>query len=366
MKISFILSSLWLSGGVRDVLEHANRLVERNHQINFVIPWGTFDPDIGKEINPSIHVIQARISHPVTKTSLTMFEKLILSWKLAAMTPSSDVIISTQTPTTIAGFISSKILRRGKLAWYFQDYIEMFEDKPVEKWLLKNALRWHDIALVLSQDSKEELKRYVPEKKVIISGAGVSHAHLFKPVTIPNDRDKSKRRNILYLGDMRPRKGLSDFLEATGLVHKQIPDIHLWIVSKEECHIQTTLPFTYIFRPPRVELARLFATCDVYVASSWWESFGFPPLEAMASGAPVVMTDSRGGAEYARDGINCLLTRPRDPVALAAAIIRILEDPELEMQLRKNGPVIAAEFSWDKATDRFENALTTLMNPTLG
>jgi glycosyltransferase involved in cell wall biosynthesis len=80
----------------------------------------------------------------------------------------------------------------------------------------------------------------------------------------------------------------------------------------------------------------------------------------MASGAPVVMTDSRGVREYALPDVNCLLTPPHNPQALADAIIKVLEDPLLASRLRENGPPTAGKFTWDSAVDRFEAALNQL------
>jgi glycosyltransferase involved in cell wall biosynthesis len=156
---------------------------------------------------------------------------------------------------------------------------------------------------------------------------------------------------------MRPRKGLQDFLAAIKIVYQHMPNLELWIVSKEDCQIETPIPFQFIYRPSRNRLAELYASCDLFVLTSWWESFGLPPLEAMACGAPVVLTDSRGVREYARHGENCLMVPPRKPEAVARAIQRVLTDPALTKRLRQNGPPTAAKFTWHKAVDRFEQAV---------
>ncbi len=362
MKIAFILSSLWLSGGVRDIVEHTNRLMQCGHTVSIVIPFGTFDRDMAAEIDPRVAILQAKANRSITSPKVNLLEKALLSWSLAWNTPRSDVIISTHSTTTIAGFLAAHVLRKGRPVWYYQDYLEMFLDRPLESWLVKHALRWHAKALVLSHDSKAELERYTPGKEVVVTGAGLSHAEFYHPLPAEERRqlNDGRKRYVLFLGDMRPRKGLYDFLEAARLALREIPDLHLWIVSKEDCNIQSDLPFEYIYRPSRRDLARLYASCDLYVAASWWESFGFPPLEAMACGAPVVMTDSRGGREYAQPGENCLMTPPRDPAALAEAMLQVLRDERLAARLRQNGPLTAANFTWEAATDRFEAALQGL------
>ena len=362
MIISFILSSLWLSGGVRNVVEISNRFVQRGHSIIVIIPFGTYDRDVANEIDPKVNIVQARINRPVITSNISSLEKALLSVSLAWNTPRSDVIISTQTTTTIAGLIAAHLFRKGKLVWYYQDYLEMFLDKPIESWLLQHALKWHRKALVVSHSAKTELERYTSGKEVVVISTGLSHAQFFQPLS-PKERrciNGQFKRYILFLGDMRPRKGLYDFMEAAGMVMQEIPNIHLWIVSKENCNIQSVLPFEYIYRPSRLELARLYASCDLFVSASWWESFGFPPLEAMACGAPVVTTDSRGVRDYAHPGENCLMVPPCNPNALAEAMIEVLQNENLAEKFRRNGPITASSFSWDAATDRFEAALKSL------
>lgn len=355
MKLSFILSSLRLSGGVRCIVENANRLVARGHQVCLVTPGGTLDPDVLREINPGVRikeVKEAGVGH------MTLLRMLRLTIALAASVPPSDFVISTQSPTTAAGFVAAKILRRGRPVWYYQDYLEMFLDRPIIKFLLKNALRWHDCALVVSEYCKEELHHYVPGKRIFVVSEGLSHTEYFQPYNwAERQAHQQEQQTILFLGDMRPRKGWFDFFSAMRIVHQKYPNTLLWIVSKDPCDLPEDLPHKFIYRPTRKDLAHLYATCDVFVSASWWESFGIPPLEAMACGAPVVMTDSRGGRDYARPGENCLMVSPRDPESLANAVMQVLQDSQLAERLREKGPIMAGQFTWEVAFDRFENAL---------
>jgi glycosyltransferase involved in cell wall biosynthesis len=94
----------------------------------------------------------------------------------------------------------------------------------------------------------------------------------------------------------------------------------------------------------------LLAAATVYAFPSIYEGFGLPPIEAMAAGVPVVA--SRAGAlpEVCRDGAD--LVEPRDPEGLAAALARVVGDPEHRAALVERGRRVAASYDWERASDR--------------
>jgi glycosyltransferase involved in cell wall biosynthesis len=359
MKISFILSSLRLSGGVRVIIQYANRLVDRGHEISFIVPKGTLDPDIAAEIDPNIKILQSKSK---LVNQMNPIQLGWLTWQMAWAIPLSDIIIATHTPTTAVSLIAGKLLNRGKIIWTYFDYREMFDNRPVENWLLKHALRWHALTLTISDACVNELHTYSAGNVVNI-GLGLDTQSTF----IPREEDRihsnpKGKKKVLYVGDSRPRKGLADFLAAMEKVIAVEENLEMWIVSKEKLHVESRVPSVFYYRPTDAELAGLYARCDLFVSSSWYEGFGLPPLEAMACGAPTVITDSRGIREFAVDGVNCLLVKPKNPDLLAEAILTILSRPELADKFRVNGPVTASRFSWDQATDRFEAAILAVYN----
>ncbi len=358
MHLTFILSSLQLSGGVRVVIQYSNRLAQRGHRITLVAPGGIVDADVAAMIDPAIRIVQPT-SH------LTQGENPIhlvqLAWLMARITPRSDVIISTHTPTTAVSFMACKCMRKGKAAWFYQDYPEMFDGRPIERFLQRNAMRWHDLALTVSAACAQNLQPAKPNRVVIVGeGLDLDRYHAI-PNTSKADIGDADKKVVLFLGDSRPRKGMQDFLAAAKEVFASQPDLVLWMVSKEETRAATEVPSKYFIRPTDAELARLYSACDVFVSASWYEGFGLPPLEAMACGAPVVTTDSRGVREYAIDSENCLMVPIRNPSRMAGAILTLLSNPTLAMQFRKNGPLVAQRFNWETATDRFEVALMGLL-----
>ncbi len=354
MDITFLLSSLWLSGGVKVVVEYANRLTIRGHHITFVLPGGAADPQILESIDPAVKIIA---TNSKLDKNAGKFGLLRMSWEMAIAVPKSHVIVATHTPTTAVSFLASRLLGRGKCIWYYMDYMEMFDKRPVERWLLRSALRWHSLAVTFSDACIQELNSYCPGR-VINIGLGLDTKKTFHPKYSQEFKDLSGGRKIIFfLGDTRPRKGMADFLSAMEIVYRKDQNIVLWIASKEMVTLQTVVPYELFIHPSDEELARIYSACDVYVSASWYEGFGLPPLESMACGAAVVTTDARGNQEYARDGENCLLVPIKNPQALANAIYKLLSDPVLMEKLKSNGPGTASRYDWDIATNRFEEVL---------
>ena len=92
-----------------------------------------------------------------------------------------------------------------------------------------------------------------------------------------------------------------------------------------------------VFAGERRDVPRLMAACDVFVLASLWEGFGLVFAEAMAAGRPVVGTNVSAVPEVVADGETGLLVPPRDPRALAAALLRLLGDPEERRRMGRNG-----------------------------
>ncbi len=105
-------------------------------------------------------------------------------------------------------------------------------------------------------------------------------------------------------------------------------------------------------------LGREYAAARVFAVGSWFEGFCQPGLEALACGTPLVTTDNGGCREYAIDGETALVVPPRDPPAMAAAVRRLLDDAELAARLSANGlEVVEQDFDWERRTDEFAEVL---------
>ena len=101
---------------------------------------------------------------------------------------------------------------------------------------------------------------------------------------------------------------------------------------------------------PDQTLAVLYRLAGVFVFPSLYEGFGLPPLEAMASGTPVITSNVSSLPEVVGDA--AVLIDPYDPEAIADAMRRVLSDTDLSQELSLRGLERARHFSWDRSIGR--------------
>ena len=83
-----------------------------------------------------------------------------------------------------------------------------------------------------------------------------------------------------------------------------------------------------------------------------------PPLEAMASGASVIVSDIPGTLEYANNEMNCLVSNNNDPISITNNINRLLDDENLRAKLYNNAKKTANEYKWNKVIEKLRTVLS--------
>jgi glycosyltransferase involved in cell wall biosynthesis len=103
-------------------------------------------------------------------------------------------------------------------------------------------------------------------------------------------------------------------------------------------------------------LLRAYQTASVLVLASNYEGFGLPVVEAMACGTPVICSNVSSLPEVAGDA--AVLVPPRDPAALAAAMVGVLNEPVRWQDLSERGLARAKSFTWARSAEIHLNAMT--------
>lgn len=150
-------------------------------------------------------------------------------------------------------------------------------------------------------------------------------------------------RYLLHLASDDPRDNTAAVLDAYARVRERVPV--LLVVAGALSAPPARAGVEYRGRVPDDELIRLYRGASAYVDATLYEGFGYQPLEAMACGAPVVASNRSSIPEVVGDA--GLLAEP-EPDALAAAVLRVLEEPGLAEELRGRGLERARTFTWER------------------
>jgi glycosyltransferase involved in cell wall biosynthesis len=183
---------------------------------------------------------------------------------------------------------------------------------------------------------------------------------------IPNGIDHSKWRILSPINDRPPRvammyqphlsKGAKDGIEALELCRREFSSLRAVVFGKTPR--PTDLPdwIDYHQDPPAdVLLGRIYNGSTIYLCPSWTEGWHLPPAEAMACGCAVVSTDIGGVRDYAHHEVTALLAPPRNPEALARALIRLLSDDPYRIGIAEAGHKYIRQFTWERSTDLLES-----------
>jgi glycosyltransferase involved in cell wall biosynthesis len=174
---------------------------------------------------------------------------------------------------------------------------------------------------------------------------------------------------IVSVANFKPFKGHQHLLRAAALVRLRAPDARFVLVGvgpeeprMKELAAELVLDGSVVFAGFREDAPRLMAAADVFVLPSEHEGFPIALLEAMALGRAVVATNVDGIPEAARDGVDAVLVGPRNPDALAAAIVTLLEDPLLRDRLGFAARRRAATFDIRKTVARIEEVYEEVLS----
>lgn len=212
--------------------------------------------------------------------------------------------------------------------------------------------------ITLSNAAREDIRRMLGIAASKISVIPLAADPSFRPcaageIALMRERLDLPDRYVLYVGSNKPHKNLGRLVRAWAGVGT---DASLVIAGHWDSRYPEAkrlvedlgLRDRVLFRQdvPSDDLPALVAGARVFVFPSVYEGFGLPPLEAMASGTPVICAQVSSLPELV-DGA-ALLFDPLDVDAIAAALSRALEDAALRDHLRMKGLARAQSFSWER------------------
>ena len=188
---------------------------------------------------------------------------------------------------------------------------------------------------------------------------GVDHG-VYKPT-----RETERRSDTVavYARRSTPRRAVPLALLALAELHRRRSDLRL-VLFGEEHPMRTSFPYRHAGILPEPELARLYSEATVGVSLSL-TNYSRVSQEMMACGLPCVELDTPS-VRAALGGGDALTLAPQDPLGLADAIERLLDDPDLRARRGEAGRRLVADRTWDRAGEQFERCLREAVSEAAG
>jgi len=348
MRINFILPFKSLSGGIKVVLEYANRLSERGHQVTVVYPILPFRLH-DRLLKAAYWRAHGFLANLVRGNRIDWFalraELRGVPLIIDRFIPDADAVVATSWPTaySVAALEKSK----GQKFYFIQGY-EIWQGlsaKVDQSYCL--PLRQIVIASWLEDLMKVRFKGNVVA--LIINGVDLkTFYNLEKVFNFP--------RRILMMYSRYWWKGFTDGLKAFQIAHEAHPDIRLVLFGLEKGR-DVPANAEFYRRPRQDDLRRLYSSSDIFLSPSRTEGCGLTPMEAMACKCAVVATNVGGIPDYAVNGETVLAVEAGNVGAMAQALVTLLDDPVKLRQISLEGFKHISQFTWEKATDKFEAVL---------
>jgi glycosyltransferase involved in cell wall biosynthesis len=232
---------------------------------------------------------------------------------------------------------------------------------------LWTAAHKSDRIFTVSEQSKRDILKFfnVPPDKIVVTPNAIDDRFGIQPsgdlVRQTRERYQLSNSYILYVGNIKPHKNLERLIEAFDYVRSQgRSELELLIIGDEISKLQTLRRAVHKYglhryvrfhgHVPDQTLAVLYRLASVFVFPSLYEGFGLPPLEAMASGTPVVTSNVSSLPEVVGDA--AVLVDPHSAGAIAEGILQVLRSAHLRAQLREKGYARVKEYSWMRSVER--------------
>ena len=255
-----------------------------------------------------------------------------------------------------------------------------WKTRLAERLMLPRAAKKAVHILAISEFTKKELIQYLdlPESKITVMPLAAGNE--FRPATAVDqktwpairDRYQLPADFLLFVGTLEPRKNIAGLLNAYHALSKELKDRYPlllvgrsgWLAEPIETMINKLgeeETIRHIGSVTPAELPAFYQQATAFVYPSFYEGFGMPPLEAMASGCPVITSNVASLPEVV--GQAALQIDPNKSDELTAALAKFLTDTKLQQELRAAGLQQAEKFSWKQSAEIADRVITKSLSP---
>ena len=241
--------------------------------------------------------------------------------------------------------------------------------------VVPEAVAAADVVCTVSNEVSRTLIKHfaTPREKLTVIPNGVSpfFRRITDPIILEATRHKFglKHPFVLGVGTLEPRKNHFGLIKAFYAAQKRKKGPAMlalaggkgWLYEETQSlveQLRLEKKVRFLGRVSDLELIALYSMADVFAFPSFAEGFGVPPLEAMACGAPVITSNTSSLPEVVGDA--GLLVDPHNTGELAQAMLRVLENPPLQEELRQKGYERVKQFTWQESARKMLNVYRKL------
>jgi len=196
------------------------------------------------------------------------------------------------------------------------------------------AYKHIDHFLAVTEKAKDALiTEGVGEDKISVVPVGVDLS-VFKPNPAINDKHQI---DILFVGRLVKEKGILDLLQVLSPLNKHYQNLHLTVIGSGPLLSEvSSYPYITVTNTPYSQIHKYYQQADIFVLPSqftptWQEQFGMVLVEAMATGLPIIATNSGAIPEVVGD--SALLYQPGDTVGLKEHLVKLITNRTLRNNL---------------------------------
>lgn len=364
MRINFVALGMRLTGGTRVIAEIINHLAERGHEMRLVTS-GT--PNDLKWVNLKAKIIFANRNFPQKffgylyrqVFGFQSFPEEETRMLLKAM-PDSDINVAT---ISYSGFAVDRS-NKGAPFHYYMHYEPLVRENGYKKKVIEESYFLPTKKIANSSWLAKMIKEKTGQEVVGLVFPAIDHK-IFYAKNKKMMVDKNEKITIAGFSKYKKWKGLVESLMAIKILRDRGYNVEF--VTFGNAFNKEMLPpevrdidFTFAGSKINESLADFYRSADIYISSSYFESFPLPPLESMACGTPVVTTVF-GTEDYAINKQTAMVVQPKNPEQMAEAIIKLIENPNLYRYLSEQGIIAAKKFTWESAAEQMENIFNNLL-----
>lgn len=263
----------------------------------------------------------------------------------------------------------SQVVTVHDMSWYVVPEMHQWIKGFYFRWMIPQSLRKASLVFVDSRATRDDVVRIlgVPASRIVVTLLGVDQhfrPHSPEEIRSATDRLGLGRRYILHFGVREPRKNLHGLLQAYLTILDRNPAFpYDLVLGGEVSYGWKNRDADQLLRDARLRgrvrvlgavpdelLPALVAGASLFVFPSFYEGFGLPVLEAMASGTPVVTTRVASLPEVCGEAAR-YVDDPRDARGISRAIEDVLSDEVLRRFMRDEGIRRSREFTWRRCAE---------------